>query len=86
MAGNANSGRREKPFLDALRMTLKEKGNAKKLRLIAQQLIDRAAAGDLGFVKELADRMDGKVPQQINHANDEGTGPLTVTWLPPEQS
>lgn len=86
MAGNANSGRREKPFLEALMMELKAAGkDSKKLREIAKQLIDKAASGDIAAILAFADRMDGKPAQQINHADHEG-GPLSVTWLPPVQS
>ncbi len=65
MAGNANSGRREKPFVEALRMELKSKPNARKLRLIARQLINRAAEGDMPAIKEFADRLDGRPAQAI---------------------
>jgi len=77
MAGNANSGRRqEKPFADALRMELAAAGeDHKRLRLIARALLDKAEAGDMQAIKELADRTDGKVPQQLNHADNTGDGP-----------
>lgn len=67
MAGNANSGgARSKPFADALRMELAAAGeDHKALRLVAQQLIAKANEGDLNAIKELADRIDGKVPQAI---------------------
>ncbi len=71
MAGNANSGRRqEKPFRDALRMELAAAGeDSKALRSIAAALIMAAQAGDMQAIKEVADRIDGKVPQAI--AGDE---------------
>lgn len=77
MAGNANSGRKqEKPFADALRMELAAAGEDQKaLRLIARALIDKASSGDMQAIKELADRADGKVPQQLNHADNTGDGP-----------
>lgn len=68
MAGNANSGRRqEKPFRDALRMEIAaaEQDGLRSLRAIARKLIEAAAEGKLDAIKELADRMDGKVPQAI---------------------
>jgi hypothetical protein len=68
MAGNANSGRRqEKPFRDALRLELArvQDDDQRGLRKIARSLIEAAETGDLGAIKELADRVDGKVPQAV---------------------
>lgn len=68
MAGNKNSGRRqEKPFADALRMELAAAGeDHKALRAIARQLIDKAQAGDMQAIQELANRTDGKPSQQVD--------------------
>lgn len=70
MAGNANSGRRqEKPFRDALRAELAAKGgDAKALRVVARKLIEQAEQGEQWAVRELADRMDGKAVQGIEHS------------------
>ena len=67
MAGNANSGpKREKPFREALNMEIIEAGpDHKALRLIARSLLDQAYSGKMDAIKEVADRMDGKVPQGI---------------------
>jgi len=66
MAGNANSGRREKPFAKALAMEIAEAGeNAKALRNIAKVLIAKAEEGDMQAIKEFIDRTDGKAPQAI---------------------
>lgn len=80
MAGNANSGRKqEKPFRDALRLELAAAGeDSKALRRIAQVLIDKAADGDMQAIKELADRVDGKVPQGLTGDDEDGTGPLQI--------
>jgi hypothetical protein len=73
MAGNANSGRRqEKPFRDALRMELAAAGeDHKALRRIAQSLIANAMEGKLDSIREVADRVDGKVPQGIIGGEDD---------------
>jgi len=78
MAGNANSGRRqEKPFRDALRMELAEAdSNLRGLRAIARRLIDAAAEGKLDAIKELADRIDGKVAQAI--VGDDELDPINI--------
>lgn len=64
MAGNKNSGSWSmKPFRDALRMELANAGDDHKaLRMIASALIVKASEGDMQAIKELADRIDGKVP------------------------
>lgn len=68
MAGNANSGRKqEKPFRDALRIELAAADlDGRGLRAIAKKLIDAAEEGKMDAIKELADRIDGKVPQAIS--------------------
>ena len=77
MAGNSNSGRKqEKPFREAIRIQLAAAGDDQKaLRAVASALIEKAMAGDMQAIKELADRTDGKVAQQLNHANESGNGP-----------
>ena len=73
MAGNANSGRRqEKPFRDALMLEIKAReGDERGLRKIARNLLMQAEANELPAIKELADRVDGKVPQAVIGDNDE---------------
>lgn len=70
MAGNANSGpKREKPFRDALMLAIKEaeahENSHRALRRVAERLLDEAAQGNVQAMKEIADRLDGKVPQGI---------------------
>ena len=50
--------------------------NMKKLREIARAHIERAAGGDMPAIKELADRLDGKVAQMLEHA-DADSNPLS---------
>ena len=77
MAGNANSGRREKPFLEALRMELLAAGDDRRaLRSIARQLITKAEEGDMQAIKEFADRLDGKVPQAV--VGDDESDPISM--------
>jgi hypothetical protein len=79
--GNANSGpKREKPFRDALMVAIKAAeadGNPKSLRRVAEKLLSEAATGNVQAIKEVADRLDGKVPQGIV-GGDEGDPPLQV--------
>ena len=75
MAGNANSGpKREKPFRDALMLAIKEAegqpNHHRALRRVAERLLDEAAAGNVQAMKEIADRLDGKVPQGVIGGED----------------
>lgn len=74
---------RDKPFRDALRLEI---GAApKKLRAVARSLLSRAAKGDVPAAREIADRLDGKVPQGIGGAEDL-PAIKGVMWLEPEKS
>jgi hypothetical protein len=79
MAGNANSGpKKEKPFRDALMMAIADAGEDRRaLRVIASKLIAKAQEGDIQAIKEIADRMDGKVPQAVV-GGDEDDNPMKV--------
>ena len=55
---------REKPFNDALRLLFG--GDPLRLRRIADRLATLAEEGDLGAIRELADRLDGKPAQVID--------------------
>jgi len=78
----------DKPFRDALRLAVKRPEDAAakgktKLDKIASQLVEVAISGDVPAIKEIGDRLDGKVPQAVT---GEGGGPvaLAITWLPPQ--
>ena len=79
MAGRPpGSQNKDKPFRDALRMQIAEAGeDAKTLRKIATALLDKAATGDVQAIKEVADRLDGKVPQGVI-GGDEDDPPLKI--------
>lgn len=69
MAGNSNSGRRERYFLSALLMELKAAGkDMPQLRSIARQLISQAEQGDLQAINVFLDRLDGKPMQAVEHS------------------
>lgn len=60
----------DKPFRDALRLAVKRKGDdvakgKSKLDRIAARLVTEAMDGDVPAAKEIADRLDGKVPQAV---------------------
>lgn len=61
--GNKNQVR-SKPWRDAIDRAIAQ-GDGKKLRDAAEKLLELAAAGDIGAIRELGDRIDGKAIQQI---------------------
>ncbi len=72
----------DKPFREALRVAVKRplnddaKGKT-KLDRIAAQLVSEAVDGDVPAIKEIADRLDGKVPQAL--VGDPSHPPIRVT-------
>lgn len=67
-SGNPTGEWAGRPFRDALRRALaraKEKDDYRQLNALADKLLDKAAEGDMAAIKELADRIDGKVPQAL---------------------
>ena len=83
MAGNENSGRkpREKSFANMLKIAINEANEqgGTKLRDVANALVTKAISGDVQAIKEIADRLDGKVPQGLI-GGEEGDNPLTVLF------
>lgn len=70
---------KEKSFANMLNIAIKEavEGSDKtKLRAVADALVDKAMSGDVQAIKEVADRLDGKVAQAIV-GDDEGD-PINV--------
>jgi hypothetical protein len=66
-SGNKNGRGSDKPWRDALMLAINEVGpdKQKKLRAIAQKLVERAMDGEVPALKEIGDRLDGKPGQQI---------------------
>jgi hypothetical protein len=72
---NPRGQQRDKPFRDALRMAIADaEGDFAKLRKVANALVKRGTAGDVQAIKEIADRLDGKVPTAI--VGDEEYAPV----------
>ncbi|MEH2695602.1 hypothetical protein DXU03_25850 [Rhizobium johnstonii] len=55
-----------------------ETGGGTKLRDVADALIAKAIAGDVAAIKEVADRLDGKVPQAV--VGDDDHDPIGVVF------
>ena len=71
-SGNpAGRGVGEKLFRDALMLALKETdGDRLRLRRIADKLVENAMAGEIAAIREVADRIDGRVPQPLRGSDD----------------
>lgn len=72
---------KEKSFANMLNIAIKEavEGSDKtKLRAVADALVDKAMGGDVAAIKEVADRIDGKVPQAV--VGDEDHDPVGVIF------
>lgn len=69
MAGRPPS---EKTFANMLRIAISEahgKGG-NKLRAVADALVTKALTGDVPAIREIADRLDGKATQAIEHSGE----------------
>jgi len=66
---SGNPGGRPKSaklFRDALLIELKRvDGDVERIQKVAEKLVLNALAGDTTAIKEIADRIDGKVPQAV---------------------
>lgn len=63
---------KEKSFANMLNIAIKQatEDGRDKLRAVADALLDKAMSGDVQAIKEVADRLDGKVAQAIVGDND----------------
>ncbi len=65
--------RKERKFYQALLIALNAEGPNIRLRKVAEMLVKQALKGEAWAIKELADRIDGKVPQaQIIQGDEDG--------------
>lgn len=69
---------KERSFANMLNIAIKEATEAggTKLRAVADALIEKAMSGDVQAIKEVADRLDGKVPQAL--VGDDEHDPISV--------
>lgn len=73
---------KEKSFANMLNIAIKEavEGTDKtKLRAVADALVAKAMSGDVQAIKEIADRLDGKVPQAVV-GGEEGDAPVQIVF------
>lgn len=74
---------KDKPFRQALRMELAAAGeDLRRLRTIARALLDKAEAGDVASIKEVADRLDGRPAQAIVGDDEHPAVGIVYTGVP----
>ena len=78
-SGNPSGAKPEKPFTDAIRRAINQ-SDGKVLRRIAEQILERAMAGESWAIMHVADRLEGKPAQRIEQTG-EGGGPLILQIL-----
>ena len=84
-SGNPSGRKVEKPITDAIRMALSEEHEAtgkKKLRVLAEKMVNEAIDGIIQAMKEVADRMEGKPAQSMELTGDP-EAPLQVVSAKP---
>jgi len=74
---------KEKSFYNALSVALNQVNGideagqrVTKLRTIAEKLVTAAEAGESWAIKEVADRIDGKPMQAVEHSGDPDGAPI----------
>ena len=74
----SKGGKPDKLMRDALLIELNTEAKraggkpTKRLRLVVRKLVDRAETGDVAAIKEIFDRVDGRVPLPQYASNSEG--------------
>jgi hypothetical protein len=78
---NPNGARKERKFYQVLLIALNAEGPDIRLRRVAEQLVKAAEKGEPWAIRELIDRIDGKVPQATILQGDEET-PIRYVEVP----
>ncbi len=85
-SGNPTGIRKSKPITDALRLELMEpadfKVHRRSARGLARAILNKAGAGDAMAWREVADRLEGKVPQAIGQSDELSPLQLVITGVP----
>lgn len=72
---------KEKSFANMLKIAITATGKTgePKLREVAEMLVDQALLGEGWAIKEIADRIDGKVPQAV--VGDDESDPISLVHV-----
>lgn len=83
-SGNPGGRPKTRPFKEALDRAIKASSDGNPegttLDMIATALLLKASSGDVPAIKELAERMDGKVPQTIGGDEELAPVKLEIAW------
>jgi hypothetical protein len=74
----SRGGKPDKLWTDALRIAVMESagdGDRRKLRAMADKIVELALDGDIQAIKEIGDRLEGKPAQRTEIVGDDG-GPV----------
>mgnify|MGYP001548391021 CR=1 FL=1 len=82
-SGNPSGRPKKKPLTEALQRVLAKLSDDER-DVLCQELITKVATGDVAAFKEVADRVEGKVPQGIGQAEE--LGALQISWKQPISS
>ena len=80
--GNNHSNKENRMPAERLRMELKQ--NPEKVKKIIQALIDKAISGDMAAIREVFDRVDGKVVNQVSAVVVDNSPIYVVTGVDPD--
>lgn len=78
--GNTNSSKNNRLWAETIKRAVAQ-SDGKRLRAIAEALLDKAEQGDIAAIKELGDRLDGKSMQAIEQTT-EISGTLEIAKRP----
>lgn len=79
-SGNPGGRAKERAWAETIRIAVNEayeNGDKKKLRALADKLVQKALDGDMAAMKEIGDRLDGK-PAQSTHITGEVESPMVA--------
>lgn len=77
--GNENSSYNNRLWANTIRRAVTQ-SDPDRLRRIAEAMLDAAEEGNMAAIKELGDRLDGKVAQTIQ-GPDGGPAVILAQWL-----
>lgn len=82
-SGNPGGRPKDKPWADALRLVVnREDADGKRaLMRIAEKCVASAESGDLQAIREIGDRLDGKVPQAVVGDDDHDAINIKITRI-----
>lgn len=76
--GNKYSSKNNRLWADTLRRVCVQ-ADGKKIRALAEALVAKALDGDVSAIKEIGDRIDGKVPQMLQGDPDQPIS-INIGW------